>query len=99
MLITKPSALVSDSPERIIAAALLPVEAVVVGVGQLDVRGVPPVAGGGAARVERLDGGVVPHRVDVDRPRVAVRRLLVRLAGVLQPNHHRRVRPAAVPKG
>ena len=61
-------------------------------------RGVPPVPGGGAAMGDGLDGGVVAHRVDVDGPGVAVRRLLVRLARVLQPHHHRRVRPAAVPR-
>ena len=44
-----------NSPQRIVAATLLPVEAVIEGIGELDVSRVPPVAGGGAAGVEVLE--------------------------------------------
>ena len=74
------------APERMFWPTLLTVEALVLGISQLDEGRVPAVTSSRTARNLGFDGGIVAHRVHPNSPVMALCLLLVSFARVLQPH-------------
>ena len=62
----------------------------------LNVRRVPSISGSCTTGRLELNGGIVAHGVNVNRPVVVGRYFVVALAGVLQSHFHGRVSAAAI---